>query len=231
MIDVETFRKEARDFLSARALPDENGASVLEVFTPRSEDEEATWVAANRAWQRELYEAGFAGITFPADIGGRGLLLGHGLVWAEEESGYAVPRGLFGVTLEMIAPTLLAVGTPQQREAVRPILRGEEVWCQLFPSPTPARTWRRCRPEPWSTGVAGCSVAKGLDVGGAPRAVGLRPGPDRPDRPKARGADGIRGGSRPARCVDPAAAADDRRVVVQRGVLLRRRCGARRGAR
>lgn len=135
MIDVETFRKEAREFLSANAEPDDRGASVLEVFTPRTPAEDDTWVRANRDWQRRLFDAGLAGITFPTDVGGRGLTLGHALAWAEEESAFAVPRGLFGVTQEMVAPTLLAVGDAQQRAAVTRILRGEEVWCQLFSEP------------------------------------------------------------------------------------------------
>ena len=134
-LDVEAFRTEARAFLAAHAAPDERGASVLEVFTSRSEAEEAAWVEANRRWQRRLFDAGFAGITFPEEVGGRGLTLAHALAWAEEESAFAVPRGLFGVTLEMVAPTLLAVGSPDQRQAVTRILRGEEVWCQLFSEP------------------------------------------------------------------------------------------------
>jgi acyl-CoA dehydrogenase len=135
MLDVETFRKEAAQFLAAHAAPDDRGASVLEVFTSRSEEEEAVWVDQNRAWQLQLFEAGFAGLTFPTELGGRGLTLAHALAWAEEESRFAVPRGLFGVTMEMVAPTLLAVGTPDQRAAVTRILRGEEVWCQLFSEP------------------------------------------------------------------------------------------------
>ncbi|MGH9138614.1 MAG: acyl-CoA dehydrogenase family protein, partial [Acidimicrobiales bacterium] len=135
MLDVATFRKEARAFLDAHAEPDERGVSVLEVFTPRSAAEEEAWVEANRSWQRTLHDARFAGITFPADVGGQGLTLAHALTWAEEESAFAVPRGLFGVTLEMVAPTLLAVGTGAQRKAVGRMLRGEEVWCQLFSEP------------------------------------------------------------------------------------------------
>lgn len=135
MLDVDAFRKEARTFLADHAAPDEQGVSVLEVFTPRGADEEATWVEANRAWQRQLFDAGFAGITFPEEVGGRGLTLAHELAWAEEESAFAVPRGLFGVTLQMVAPTLLAAGSSAQRAAVTRMLRGEEVWGQLFSEP------------------------------------------------------------------------------------------------
>jgi len=135
MIALDTFRDEARTFLVDNAEPDERGVSVLDVFTERSAEEERAWVQANRAWQRRVYDAGFAGITFPPEVGGRGLTLGHALVWAEEESAFAVPRGLFSVTLEMVAPTLLAFGSEQQRSAVSRILRGEEVWCQLFSEP------------------------------------------------------------------------------------------------
>jgi alkylation response protein AidB-like acyl-CoA dehydrogenase len=135
MLDVETFRCQARDFLRANAEPDEHGTSVLEVFTERSSAEEAAWVEANRSWQRRLFDAGWAGIAFPIEVGGRGLTLAHALAWAEEESAFDVPRGLFGVTLEMVAPTLLAFGSTSQMAMVRPMLRGDEVWCQLFSEP------------------------------------------------------------------------------------------------
>jgi acyl-CoA dehydrogenase len=134
-ITVGDFRARARAFLAAHAEPDEAGTATLEVFTERTPDEEAAWVAANRAWQRTLFDAGFAGLTLPVDVGGRGLGLAHALAWAAEESAFAVPRGLFGVSLEMVAPTLAVFGSPAQRAAVRRMLSGEELWCQLFSEP------------------------------------------------------------------------------------------------
>jgi acyl-CoA dehydrogenase len=87
------------------------------------------------AWQRLLHDNGLAGLTWPRDVGGRALPPAYALAWADLESEYDVPRGLFGVTLEMVGPTLLAVGTPQQRRHCAAILRGDEVWCQLFSEP------------------------------------------------------------------------------------------------
>ncbi|HYH51424.1 MAG TPA: acyl-CoA dehydrogenase family protein [Acidimicrobiia bacterium] len=132
---MDAFRTEARTFLEAHAEPDERGTATLEVFTARSPQEQEAWARDNRAWQKTLYDAGFAGLTLPVDVGGRGLGLGHALAWAEEESAFAVPRGLFGVSLEMVAPTLAVFGSASQRDAVRRILSGDELWCQLFSEP------------------------------------------------------------------------------------------------
>jgi len=134
-ITVDAFRARARTFLADHAEPDDRGTATLEVFTERTPEEDAAWVEANRAWQRTLFDAGFAGLTIPVDVGGQGLGLGHALAWAEEESAFAVPRGLFGVSLEMVAPTLAVFGSPPQRAAVRRMLSGDELWCQLFSEP------------------------------------------------------------------------------------------------
>ena len=58
------------------------------------------------------------------------------MIYDQEESKYAVPRGLFDIGLGMCIPTLCTWGTQAQRDRyARPALRGEEVWCQLFSEP------------------------------------------------------------------------------------------------
>ncbi|MGO9151876.1 acyl-CoA dehydrogenase family protein [Mycobacterium sp.] len=132
---VDAFLDEARAFLDTHAehRPDGFPDAMFAQFRPISDPE--AWRARCVAWQRLLFEHGFAGLTWPREVGGRGLPSAYALAWADLESEYDVPRGLFGVTLEMVGPTLLAVGSPEQRRHCAAILRGDEVWCQLFSEP------------------------------------------------------------------------------------------------
>ncbi|MGW8815622.1 acyl-CoA dehydrogenase family protein [Gordonia terrae] len=134
-VSLEGFAKEARSFLDSHAdhRPDGFPDSMFAQFKPLSDPEGRR--AECVRWQRLLFDNGFAGLTWPTECGGRALSSAHALVWADLESEYDVPRGLFGVTLEMVGPTLAALGSDEQREHCRAILRGDEVWCQLFSEP------------------------------------------------------------------------------------------------
>jgi hypothetical protein len=88
-------------------------------------------------WQRKLYDAGFAGINWPAAYGGRDATLSEQLIFHEEYARARAPYvGVNFVGQLHGGPTLIAEGTPEQKEChVRPILRGEQVWCQGFSEP------------------------------------------------------------------------------------------------
>ncbi|TAM65308.1 acyl-CoA dehydrogenase family protein [Mycobacterium sp.] len=132
---VDTFLKEAKEFLDTHAVyrpdgfPDAMFAQFREIADPEA------WRASCVTWQRLLFDRGFAGLTWPREVGGRELPSAYALAWADLESEYDLPRGCFGVTLEMIGPTLLSVGTPEQKRHCEAILRGDEIWCQLFSEP------------------------------------------------------------------------------------------------
>lgn len=132
---LDAFRKETQSFLDEHAehRPDGFPDAMLAQFRPIDDPE--AWQDSCVRWQRLCFDNGFAGLTWPAEVGGRDLPSDYALAWADLESEYDVPRGLFGVTLEMVGPTLLAVGTPEQRRHCTAILRGDEVWCQLFSEP------------------------------------------------------------------------------------------------
>lgn len=132
---VDVFTKDAREFLDAHAEHRPDGFPDAMFAQFRYLDDPEAFRTRCVAWQRLLYDNGFAGLTWPRDVGGRGLPSAYALAWADLESEYDVPRGLFGVTLEMVGPTLVAVGTPEQRDHCAAILRGDEVWCQLFSEP------------------------------------------------------------------------------------------------
>lgn len=89
-----------------------------------------------REWQRVLYDNNWAGITWPKQYGGRGASAIQSAIFAEEMSQFDVATGAFAVSIGMVGPTLIAHGTPdQQQHHLAPILKGEEVWCQLFSEP------------------------------------------------------------------------------------------------
>jgi alkylation response protein AidB-like acyl-CoA dehydrogenase len=133
-MDIETFRSEARVWLDAnvpRRAGDDNPAAV---FVERP-DEDA-YVARAREWQARLADSGWAGITWPEQYGGRGLGPIHQIVWTQEAAVYDLPTDIFGIGIGMAGPTILSWGTPVQKDRwLPPMLRGDEIWCQLFSEP------------------------------------------------------------------------------------------------
>jgi len=93
--------------------------------------------AYDTGWQRMLYDAGYAGIDWPTDMGGRGATPTEQLVYLEElERAHAPYVGTNFVGLLHAGPTIVLEGTPGQRDRyLSPILRGDEVWCQGFSEP------------------------------------------------------------------------------------------------
>ncbi len=88
-------------------------------------------------WQRLLFEAGYAGVDWPVEGGGRGSSPVEQLIFKEElERAHAPYVGVNFVGLLHAGPTVIAEGTPAQRQRyLPPILRGDEVWCQGFSEP------------------------------------------------------------------------------------------------
>ncbi len=93
--------------------------------------------AYDTGWQRMLYEAGYAGVDWPTEGGGRGASPAEELIFKEElERAHAPYVGVNFVGLLHAGPTVVAEGTPEQRRRyLPPILRGDEVWCQGFSEP------------------------------------------------------------------------------------------------
>jgi alkylation response protein AidB-like acyl-CoA dehydrogenase len=88
-------------------------------------------------WQRLLYDAGYAGINWPKEYGGRGATPTEHLIYLEESERAKAPYvGVNFVGLLHAGPTLIAEASDEQRQEHLPrILRGEEVWCQGFSEP------------------------------------------------------------------------------------------------
>jgi alkylation response protein AidB-like acyl-CoA dehydrogenase len=124
----EAFRAELRTFL-ARSLPD--------LPRPPSRDDWTARVRYDTDWQRRLFDAGYAGISWPKAYGGRDASPSEQLVYLEETTRARAPYvGVNFVGTLHAGPTLIAEGTEPQKTAHLPkILRGEEVWCQCFSEP------------------------------------------------------------------------------------------------
>ncbi|HEV3265454.1 MAG TPA: acyl-CoA dehydrogenase family protein [Acidimicrobiales bacterium] len=88
-------------------------------------------------WQRRLFEAGYAGVDWPVEGGGLGSSPVEQLIFKEElERAHAPYVGVNFVGLLHAGPTVIAEGTPEQRQRyLPPILKGDEVWCQGFSEP------------------------------------------------------------------------------------------------
>lgn len=119
------FRAEARAWLAEHA--------TRRGTTPPIELEDH--VDRSRKWQRVLHECGWAGLSWPAEHGGRGLSGVFASIFGEEMAAYEETAGPLTVGLGMVGPTLMAHGSPEQQEHLGPILRGDELWCQLFSEP------------------------------------------------------------------------------------------------
>ncbi len=131
------FRAEARSWLEnhARKRPGPAIAPSAIVAEWSPEEEEVRFGAAID-WQRLKAEQGWAGIAWPTRYGGRGAGLVESVIFDEEETRFDVPRDALSVGLGWCGPAILVHGSDEQRDRfLPPLLRGDEVWCQLFSEP------------------------------------------------------------------------------------------------
>ncbi len=154
--DLETFRREARAWLEANGelAPtaatasdgDEDadiewgvGSDNVAVFHNRTEDQERNQLERAAAWQRKKFDAGYGMLSWPIELGGRGLPVSYVRAWNAEESRFVIPDAgeLPPTSMGLIAPTVAAYGTPEQKQRwIKPIMRQDEYGCQLFSEPT-----------------------------------------------------------------------------------------------
>jgi alkylation response protein AidB-like acyl-CoA dehydrogenase len=93
-------------------------------------------VAFYREWSRRIYEAGFVGIIWPREYGGQSGPITHQVIVLEEFARAGAPEHITPIGLGMAGPTILTHGTEEQKARyLKPMLTGEEVWCQGFSEP------------------------------------------------------------------------------------------------
>jgi alkylation response protein AidB-like acyl-CoA dehydrogenase len=120
--EYEAFRDEVRAFCR------EHGGRAPKSYF--SED--------SRAWQQLLIEHGYAARTIPREYGGFGAApdILKSRVIAEEFIAAGLPLGMANQGISMLVPTLLELGTEEQKQRwIGPTLRGEVIWCQGYSEP------------------------------------------------------------------------------------------------
>ncbi|MFZ1881391.1 MAG: acyl-CoA dehydrogenase family protein [Gaiellaceae bacterium] len=122
--EEEAFRAEVRAFIAAN-LPESSKARSARRF----ED-------ADLEWSRKLGAAGYAGLTWPTEYGGAGAPYAHQAIFLEELARAEAPSHLGVIGLGMAGPTIIAWGTPEQKQRyLAKILSADEIWCQGFSEP------------------------------------------------------------------------------------------------
>jgi alkylation response protein AidB-like acyl-CoA dehydrogenase len=114
------------------------GSDSVAVLHNLSPDEERARIGAGRAWQRLKADAGYGSISWPTEYGGAGLQLAYEREFNRLERSFDTPPSHEAVTisLNIEAPTILALGSEQQKQRwVASLRRGDELCCQLFSEP------------------------------------------------------------------------------------------------
>jgi alkylation response protein AidB-like acyl-CoA dehydrogenase len=126
------FRAEARAWLEANAerlAPGERSAGV-------EGRADANAIRKAQEWQAKKADAGWACITWPKEYGGRGATAIQSVIWNQEEAKFKTPPNIFAIGQGMLGPTIMVHGTDEQKQLyLNKMLRGEEIWCQLFSEP------------------------------------------------------------------------------------------------
>ncbi|MDZ7881440.1 MAG: acyl-CoA dehydrogenase family protein [Mycobacterium sp.] len=134
MADLDAFRREARAWIESNLERRASRSAAIAAAEARTPGQ----IAQSRALQRKMFDAGWAGISYPEAYGGRGLTESHDRVFAEESDGYITPDfGAVGlVTFGPVGRSMLAHASPEFLELHIPkILAGEALWCQFYSEP------------------------------------------------------------------------------------------------
>jgi alkylation response protein AidB-like acyl-CoA dehydrogenase len=120
------FRAQARDVL-------EEAVAALEGPEPPTVEERAPYF---RQFQRAIHAAGYAGLSWPREYGGRAATLTEQAIFLQEYDRAGAPDRLNTLGEGLAGPTIIDFGSEEhKRRFLEPILRGDEIWCQLFSEP------------------------------------------------------------------------------------------------
>jgi alkylation response protein AidB-like acyl-CoA dehydrogenase len=126
---VDEFAARARAWLTEHA-------PAMGEKTAAGQDPAGVGLPEQKQFQAALYDAGFAGITWPAAVGGQGLPEQYQQAWNDVVKEFDTPTGAFIIGIGMCGPTIVDLGSDELKQRyLKPLLRGEEIWCQLFSEP------------------------------------------------------------------------------------------------
>jgi len=130
----EAFREEIRDWLATNMKELPKWWFDRSLKRPEIDSEEyhqfSLW------WHRKLYDAGFVGIHWPKEYGGRGATIMEQVVFNEEIARHRAPGPTNAIGIGWCGPTIITHGTEEQKKRfLEPMLKAEEIWCQGFSEP------------------------------------------------------------------------------------------------
>jgi len=129
--EQRSFRDEVRAWLRGNMPREWTARLAASSDVPRAEAYDLL-----RDWQRRLHAAGFIGLTWPREYGGRGLTFMEEMILAEEMALAKAPPVLNILGIGMAGPTIIAYGTEEQKKRYLPkILSADEIWCQGYSEP------------------------------------------------------------------------------------------------
>jgi alkylation response protein AidB-like acyl-CoA dehydrogenase len=145
-ISLSDFLDEADDWLNANTTPRApsvaqtwgEGSDRVSLFRDSSPEEERAQVEALLTWQRKKADAGYGSISWPVEYGGAGLPRAYAAAFRQLEQGYVAPMiaESVSISLEITAPTILALGTEAQKSRwIAALRRGDAMCCQMFSEP------------------------------------------------------------------------------------------------
>jgi alkylation response protein AidB-like acyl-CoA dehydrogenase len=132
------YRAAVREWLEANATrrADDLNTPAAGHFPRFDPADEVVQLERARAWQARLFDAGYGAITYPRDYGGGGGEPWQQAIFSQEAAAFDVTVGFLFASIGLAGPALLAFGTEEQKAYYLPrLLRGDDVWCQLFSEP------------------------------------------------------------------------------------------------
>jgi alkylation response protein AidB-like acyl-CoA dehydrogenase len=130
--NLQEFRTEVSAWMKANK-PADPGFLLPQTFMEVGSDEQLNFL---REWQRTVYDAGYLGMAWPKEYGGRGLPPVYQAIADEEMSLHRVPIIFNVIGLGWAGPLILKDGTEEEKQKyLKPILTGEDIWCQGFSEP------------------------------------------------------------------------------------------------
>jgi len=127
--EQEAYRMEVRRWLEANQPPPLNRQEKETV------DDDIMWDRL-KAWHKKLYHAGWAGLTWPKEYGGRGATFIEQVIFQQELGRLGLPMGCNVLGTIMTGPAIMQWGTEAQKQRyLEPILSGDEIWCEGMSEP------------------------------------------------------------------------------------------------
>jgi len=131
----EAFRQELRSFIAANLSEVRAGSGSVDDKLGVLHEGEGDWQRRLK-WHRKLHEGGWVGLSWPKEYGGRDASITQQLIFSEEMARVNAPMVLNVLGIMLVGPTLIRLGTEEQKKRFIPkILSAEEIWCQGYSEP------------------------------------------------------------------------------------------------